>query len=236
MRALLAGAVCLALDAALLTWMFRKELPRGPLADRAAAPLPRPAPGGEGGGALRRLRRWWPPAAPLAGAAIALRRGLIARGRAGPTRPVLALVDWPLLLFFAGLFVVVAGLRTRARSGAAHRASSSPLVGGGDVTAVSAFIALVVVGSNLVSNVPLVIVAVQLVAGQPRPRLGDDPASPRIPGRQPDFVRQRRHQSSSRRPAPAARSASPFPQARLRPDAGHPHRRPRHPLPPPCCC
>jgi len=170
-RALPAGAVCLALDAALLTWMFRKELPHGPLAERAPPRpyLDRPL-AAKALGALGVFVVLAASGSPLAGAAIACAAVLsIAAGR--PMRPVLAQVDWPLLLFFAGLFVVVAGLR---HSGAIEEWTRElvPLFGRGDLAGDLAFVALVVVGSNLVSNVPLVILAGNWVPAMPHPSWG----------------------------------------------------------------
>lgn len=82
-------------------------------------------------------------------------------------REALARVDWPLLVFFAGLFVVVGGI---ARSGAAdlmHEAIA-PLLGEGARRQAIVFSLFSVVGSQLVSNVPFV-----LLAGQWIPRLAD---------------------------------------------------------------
>jgi Na+/H+ antiporter NhaD/arsenite permease-like protein len=80
-------------------------------------------------------------------------------------------VDWQLLVFFAGLFVVVAGV---ARAGLLDRLFElvAPIVGRGDLAGDLAFVALVVLASNLVSNVPLVIVAVAWVPRMPDPTWG----------------------------------------------------------------
>lgn len=84
-------------------------------------------------------------------------------------REALLQVDWPLLVFFAGLFVVVGGL---ARSGAAGRMYEAivPLLGEGAPRQALVFSAFAVVGSQLVSNVPFVI-----LAGEWIPRLADPP-------------------------------------------------------------
>jgi Na+/H+ antiporter NhaD/arsenite permease-like protein len=86
-------------------------------------------------------------------------------------RNALGIVDWQLLAFFAGLFVVVAGL---AHAGVVTRIFEqlAPVVARGDVTGDIAFVALVVVGSNLVSNVPFVVVAVSWVPHMPEPTWG----------------------------------------------------------------
>jgi Na+/H+ antiporter NhaD/arsenite permease-like protein len=74
-------------------------------------------------------------------------------------------------VFFAGLFVVVAGL---AHAGALADLfdAVAPVVARGDALGDLAFVALVVVASNLVSNVPLVLVAVSWVPHMPHPTWG----------------------------------------------------------------
>lgn len=170
-RALPAGALCLALDAALISWMFRKELPRGRLADRAPPRpyLDRPL-AAKALGALAVFVVLAAGGYPLAGAAMAC-AAVLSLAAARPMRPVLAQVDWPLLLFFAGLFVVVAGLR---HSGAieAWTGELVPVTGRGDLAGDLAFVAIVVVGSNLVSNVPLVMLAGHWVPPMPEPAWG----------------------------------------------------------------
>jgi Na+/H+ antiporter NhaD/arsenite permease-like protein len=67
-------------------------------------------------------------------------------------------VDWPLLLFFAGLFIVVGGLR---QAGVVERLFESlqPLLGMDATRQTWMFSLWTVVGSNLFSNVPYVLVA-----------------------------------------------------------------------------
>ncbi len=69
---------------------------------------------------------------------------------------VLARVDWSLLVFFCGLFVVVAGL---AKTGLMERAwtAAAPHLDLSRASGAALFSALMTVGSNLVSNVPLVL-------------------------------------------------------------------------------
>jgi Na+/H+ antiporter NhaD/arsenite permease-like protein len=85
-------------------------------------------------------------------------------------REALGRVDWPLLVFFAGLFVVVAGV---ARAGAAARMHDAvaPLLGAGGARQVVAFSIFTVVGSQLVSNVPFVILAGEWIPRMEDPRL-----------------------------------------------------------------
>lgn len=67
-------------------------------------------------------------------------------------------VDWPLLVFFASLFVVVAGL---AKTGLADQAfrSAAPHLDLGTAEGVTLFSGLMVLGSNVFSNVPMVVLA-----------------------------------------------------------------------------
>ena len=165
------GCVCLVANGAALAWLFRRELPEGPLAERSP---PRPALdrvltakaltalAGFAGMALAGVS--------LSGAAMCAAAGLMVVARTPPKR-ALASVDWQLLVFFAGLFVVVAGV---ARAGLLDRLfqALAPLVARGDLAGDLGFIALIVLASNLVSNVPLVIVAVAWVPRMPDPTWG----------------------------------------------------------------
>jgi len=103
----------------------------------------------------------------LAGAAMGAAAGLMVVARTPPKR-AFASVDWQLLVFFAGLFVVVAGVD---HAGVLRRLfdAVAPVVARGDAIGDLAFIALVVVASNIVSNVPLVLVAVAWVPHMPGP-------------------------------------------------------------------
>ena len=166
-----AGAACLVANAAVIVWLFRKELPAGPLAERSP---PKPAIN--------------VPLAIKALAALALFAGLAAAGvtLAGaamtsaallmivartPPKQAFAYVDWQLLVFFAGLFVVVAGV---AHAGVLRHLFDvvAPVVARGDLAGDAAFVGLVVVASNIVSNVPLVLVAVEWVPAMPDPTWG----------------------------------------------------------------
>ncbi len=83
-------------------------------------------------------------------------------------REALAKIDTPLLLFFAGLFVVVAGFD---RTGLPDRgwALVAPHVSLGDAGGLAALTAALAVGSNLVSNVPLVLLVGDGLAGLGHP-------------------------------------------------------------------
>lgn len=167
----LVGAACLFVNAALLAWMFRKELPTGALADRSP---PKPAVDWaltyKGLGALALFAGLAFAGVSLAGAAMCAAAILMVAARK-PPKQAFAVVDWQLLVFFAGLFIVVAGL---AKAGWIDDlfAWVAPVVARGDLIGDIAFIAFVVVASNVVSNVPLVLVAVRWVPHMPDPTWG----------------------------------------------------------------
>jgi Na+/H+ antiporter NhaD/arsenite permease-like protein len=160
--------VCLFANAGLIAWLFRFELPTGPLVERTP---PRPELDrvltGKALGALALFAVLALAGVSLAGAAMCAAAVLMVAAGTG-SRQVFARVDWSLLAFFGGLFVVVAGL---AHAGALDRvfAAVSPVIARGDPVGDAAFIALVVIASNIVSNVPLVLVAVTWVQHMPAP-------------------------------------------------------------------
>jgi Na+/H+ antiporter NhaD/arsenite permease-like protein len=81
-------------------------------------------------------------------------------------------IDWSLLVFFAGLFVVVHGLE--ASGGPAWLFARFPLagLGGEGLVGWSRVAALFLFGANLVSNVPFILVVREQMATLPDPRLG----------------------------------------------------------------
>ncbi len=84
-------------------------------------------------------------------------------------REALGRVDWPLLVFFSGLFVVVAGV-ARAGVAAQMHAAIVPWLGDAPGRQAVVFSLFSVAGSQLVSNVPFVI-----LAGEWIPKLSDPP-------------------------------------------------------------
>ncbi|MGE3173033.1 MAG: SLC13 family permease [Planctomycetota bacterium] len=93
-------------------------------------------------------------AAPIDRAVLALAAGgAVLLSRRFATRTVLQLVDWPLLLLFAGLFVVHGAL-DRAGHPAAWLAGAADA--GVDLRHPAALFGATVLGSNVVSNVPWV--------------------------------------------------------------------------------
>lgn len=165
------GVVCLAVNAALICWMFRRDLPGGPLVDRSP---PRPAIDRalaiKGVGALVLFAVLAIAGVKLAGAAMCAAAVLMLAARTG-AREVFARVDFTLLAFFGGLFVVVAGV---AHAGALDRVfdAASPVIARGDATGDLLFILFIVLASNVVSNVPLVLVAVTWIPHMPSPTWG----------------------------------------------------------------
>jgi Na+/H+ antiporter NhaD/arsenite permease-like protein len=87
------------------------------------------------------------------------------------TRELWPRIDWALLVFFSGLFVVVAGL---AESGAPRLFFERfPLASGGDDAGDWLRLsAIFLVGSNVVSNVPFILVVRDQMATLENPRLG----------------------------------------------------------------
>jgi Na+/H+ antiporter NhaD/arsenite permease-like protein len=87
-----------------------------------------------------------------------------------PTAEVLVRVDWVLLAFFAGLFVVVRGLE---QTGVVKDVAQilQPMYGKTLATQIPVFSTATVIGSNLVSNVPLVVLAKSIVPQLTEPEL-----------------------------------------------------------------
>jgi Na+/H+ antiporter NhaD/arsenite permease-like protein len=86
------------------------------------------------------------------------------------THEVLKLVDWHLLLFFAGLFVVVEGLNSTGLPDQVYRGVHG--VFGGSATAQAwNFAWFSAAGSNIFSNVPFVLVAGKWIPGFAQPDL-----------------------------------------------------------------
>lgn len=163
----LPAAASLLAVAALLHLLFRRELPRGrlPAVALAAPPLDRRlllngllATGACLAGFLLGFELAW--TALFASALL-----MAVAGRA--PREALARVDWPLLVFFAGLFVVVAGV---GRAGVAEALfeAIAPALGESSGRQAVVFGLFSVGASQVVSNVPFV-----LLAGAWIPRMAD---------------------------------------------------------------
>lgn len=100
----------------------------------------------------------------LAGAALVM---VLARR---DTHAVLKLVDWHLLVFFAALFIVVDGLSDTGLPDSIYR-QLQPLFGANATAQGWSFAGFSVVGSNIFSNVPFVLVAGKWIAHFAQPDL-----------------------------------------------------------------
>ncbi|HUL60737.1 MAG TPA: SLC13 family permease [Anaeromyxobacteraceae bacterium] len=162
----LPAAVSLVLVAIVLHLLFRKELTRR----RLAATLARPAVDrrllGTSLAALAVALAGFALGFPLSWTALFSGALCMAFGQRAP-RQALQRVDWPLLVLFAGLFVVVAGI---GKAGVAARMyeAIAPALGATPERQAVGFSLFSVAGSQLVSNVPFVILAQHWV-----PRLSD---------------------------------------------------------------
>jgi len=164
------GVLGLLLDWAILRWLYRRELGGSfAVAGLSLPAVDRPAMARVMGvvalitlGFLLPLDRWIPgldagqklPLVALAGAGL-----VVLVGRARPAE-AFAHVDWGLLVFFSGLFVVITGIDRTGLLPALHH-NASPLFGpsGGGLTVFT------VAMSNLVSNVPYVLVIRNSISG-----------------------------------------------------------------------
>src|SRR5581483_2248440 len=164
------GAVGLVLDGLILARLYRRDLEGSfDTADLTLPELDRPALARVLAvvaaiclGFLLPLERWIPglgPGQKLPFVAVAGAAAAVLAGRARPAE-ALARVDWGLLVFFAGLFVVVGGVNRTGLLAALHD-RAAPLLGpsGAGLTAFT------VAMSNIVSNVPYVLVVQKWITG-----------------------------------------------------------------------
>jgi Na+/H+ antiporter NhaD/arsenite permease-like protein len=166
----LPAAVALALVAAVLHLLFRRDLAAAKLP--AAAGMPAAVDGpllARALGATGIAVAGFLAGFPLAWTALFSAALLMAVGGRAP-REALQRVDWPLLVFFSGLFVVVAGVQ---KAGVAARMfeTVAPLLGAEAPRQAIVFSAFTVAGSQLVSNVPFVILAGEWIPRMAEPGL-----------------------------------------------------------------
>lgn len=172
LRMLPAVAGGLALACAILLWVFRRELakPFGRVGIPAdAAPLDRPLVGTAlvlFGLALA----GWLLGASLPLTAIATGTLMLALARRDPG-PALAQVEWSLLLFFAALFVVMRGVERSGLIDLLNTHSAHAMTLGGRWTLALTVSGVMVALSNLISNVPAVMLWRQVVPTLPDPAL-----------------------------------------------------------------
>ncbi len=161
----------MALTCLLLLWLFRKEL-AAPFPQRAVpepATLDRPLIG-TALGLFGLAFVAWLAGASLPLVAIAAGALMLALGRRDPT-PALAKVQWSLLLFFAALFVVMRGLERSGAVGFINAEGTQAIELGGRWTTAAAVSGVMLVLSNLISNVPAVLLWKNVVPTLPNPGL-----------------------------------------------------------------
>lgn len=165
------GIACLAANAFVIAWLFRKELPREPL---PALEIPKPAVdkplAAKSIGALGLFVVLAVAGVSLDGAAMTAAAALMVVART-PPKKMFEWFDWQLLVFFAGLLVVIAGVQHAGVIDIVFD-QISPMIARGDTWGDLAFILMIVVVSNVVSNVPAVLVAIVWVPNMPEPTWG----------------------------------------------------------------
>ena len=169
MLPIVAGA--LVLTCGLLLRIFRRELPAAFPARVAPEParLDRPLvliALGIFAGALAA----WLVGASLPGVALGAGALMLAAARRDP-KPALEKVEWELLLFFAALFVVMRGLELSGAVSLISAEGTRAIELGGRWTTAAAVSGVMVVLSNLISNVPAVMLWRNVVPSLPDPAL-----------------------------------------------------------------
>jgi Na+/H+ antiporter NhaD/arsenite permease-like protein len=166
------GAISMAIAAAVIVWLYRKDL-RGHVMQGGTLAFPRVNArlirkcmivlAGVLAGFLAYPRSL--PLVALAGAVV-----LLCWSKRDPHK-VFARVDWTLLLFFAALFVIIGGVD---RSGIIEQihAWAAPVFKGGAAREVGVFSGASLVLSQLLSNVPYVLVAERWVEAFDKPPVG----------------------------------------------------------------
>jgi Na+/H+ antiporter NhaD/arsenite permease-like protein len=168
LRMLPVAAGGLVIDWAFLRWRFRESLPREPFSTRPGRPRVRKRLLVKGLAVTAFVLAGFLAGRGLSGMAMAGAAVMIVIARV-PPGPLLERLNWSLLVFFSGLFVVVAGLNQAGWGEVFFRASAAHL-GQTPLTQLVTFSGVVAALSNVVSNVPLVLVAVPWV-----PRLANPP-------------------------------------------------------------
>lgn len=163
------GLAGLALNHALLAWMFRKALRSARLA------APEPAQPFAPGTWLTLLAIAGSVLAYLLGADLAWTAGggfaVVLLLRRMDPREIWPRIDWALLVFFAGLFVVVQGFSASGAPAALFEQFPLQQEGGGALAWLR-LSGIFLIGSNLVSNVPFILVVREQMSSLSDPRLG----------------------------------------------------------------
>jgi Na+/H+ antiporter NhaD/arsenite permease-like protein len=169
MLPVVAGA--LAVTSALLLWLFRRELPAAfparvvPEEARMDRPLVLVALAIFGVAFVA-----WLAGGSLPQVAIASGAVMLAVARRDP-KPALEKVEWELLLFFGALFVVMRGLEQSGAVGLINAEGTHAIELGGRWTTAAAVSGVMLVLSNLISNVPAVLLWRSVVPTLPDPTL-----------------------------------------------------------------
>jgi len=164
------GLVCLAANWLLLALLYRSSLRPAPQTETAAAapyPTLQPDLALKSGVVLAGLIAAFLLSAPMDIAAVSAATALLVWANR-PPRDALGKVDWSLLLFFAGLFVVVAGF-VKAESHLLSRLIAYLGTRVGSATVIQVSVATVL-GSNLFSNVPFVLIVSHWVKEMSHPQ------------------------------------------------------------------
>mgnify|MGYP001949168586 FL=1 len=163
------GAGALLLNYAVLAWLYRAELDRPFDAPVHGPPVVMDWPLARSGLAIFALALvGWLAGLSLPLVAISAGALMVALARRDPT-PALARIEWPLLLFFAALFVLMRGLETTGVVDALTGAAAPRLEGNG-LERAAAVSGIMLVLSNLVSNVPAVLLWAPVVPSLPDAR------------------------------------------------------------------
>lgn len=152
-----AAAAAMVANLFLLVWFYRREITGEPLVGLVGERRSMGSDAWVTGGVMLAVALAFLAGAHLGFAALAGTTALMVLDRREP-REVFAAVDWTLLLFFAGLFIVVGGLASTGLVGHGW-AAVAPWIRTDTTAGVAAFAGVMTVGSNLVSNVPLVLLA-----------------------------------------------------------------------------
>jgi Na+/H+ antiporter NhaD/arsenite permease-like protein len=162
------GAVCLAANAMVVAWVYRRALAAQPVNAETVEAISRPVNRKLAAKSLvvmGALLVALLAGAPMDMAALTAATVLLVIANRPPSE-AFASVDWALLLFFGGLFVVVHGLLT-TQAAAVARFVPAVTDHVSSVAGLLRFSGLSVVGSNLFSNVPFVMLIRTWIAASP---------------------------------------------------------------------
>jgi Na+/H+ antiporter NhaD/arsenite permease-like protein len=163
------GAGALVLNYAVLAWLYRDELDRPFSAPVLGPPVTPDWPLARRGLALFALALvGWLAGLSLPLVAIGAGALMVAIAQRDPA-PALARIEWPLLLFFAALFVLMRGFETTGAVDAMTAAVAPRLTGDG-LERAAAVSGIMLALSNLVSNVPAVLLWAPVVPSLPDAR------------------------------------------------------------------